>query len=455
MKTGNLLIVDDSQSVLDSLELLLKHNFARIVTLKSPNQIPYTLSTEDINVVLLDMNFTAGINSGNEGIYWLRRILKEDPSVVVVMITAYGDVELAVKAIKEGATDFILKPWDNQKLLTTVQASLDLHYSRKEVKKLKLKQKQFNEDVNRNFASIIGESKLMKNLIKTIDKIAATDTNVLIIGENGTGKELIAREIHRQSKRSKNDFISVDLGALSETLFESEMFGHVKGAFTDAKEDRIGRFESATGGTLFLDEVGNLNFSLQSKLLTAIEQRRITPIGSNKEMPVDIRLISATNKDMPEMVGEGLFREDLFYRLNTIQIEVPPLRDRDEDIILLSEYYLKMYSGKYQKPQLKFKSNVFDKLTRYNWPGNIRELRHTIEKAVILSESSYIHADDFNFAVKTDTEKPFREGISLEDAERILIANSLNKFNWNISEAAKELGIGRQTLYRKIEKYGI
>ena len=455
MKNGNILIIDDNQSVLNSLELLLKHHFAKIITLKSPNLIPNTLTTEEIHVVLLDMNFTSGINTGNEGIYWLRRILKQEPSIVVVMITAYGDVELAVKAIKEGATDFILKPWDNHKLLTTIQASLKLHFSRKEVNKLRLKQKQFSEDQNRNFTSIIGESAEIKNLMKTIGKVATTDANVLIMGENGTGKELIAREIHRQSKRAKNDFISVDLGALSETLFESEMFGHTKGAYTDAKEDRIGRFEAATGGSLFLDEIGNLNFSLQSKLLTAIEQRKITPLGSNKEIPVDIRLITATNKDLNAQVKEGLFREDLFYRLNTIQIEVPPLRDRGEDIVLLSEHYLKNYSVKYEKAGLRFKAEALDKLLRYNWPGNIRELRHTVEKAVILCENNFIEASDFNFSMKQETDEPFRDGISLEDAERILIVNSLNRYNWNISEAAKELGIGRQTLYRKIEKYDI
>ncbi len=455
MKTGTILIIDDSQSVLNSLELLLKHHFARIITLKSPNLIPNTLSNEDIDVVLLDMNFTSGINTGNEGIYWLRRILKEDPSIVVVMITAYGDVELAVKAIKEGATDFILKPWDNHKLLTTIQASLNLHNSRKEVSKLKLKQKQFSEDLNKNFTSIIGESEEIKNLMKTIGKVATTDANVLIMGENGTGKELIAREIHRQSKRVDNDFVSVDLGALSESLFESEMFGHIKGAYTDAKEDRIGRFEAANGGSLFLDEIGNLNFSLQSKLLTAIEQRKVSPLGSNKEIPVDIRLITATNKDLSAQVKEGLFREDLYYRLNTIQIVVPPLRDRGEDIVLLSEYYLKIYSAKYEKPGLRFKSEALDKLLQYKWPGNIRELRHTIEKSVILCENNFISAGDFNFSIKQESDESLKGGISLEDAERLLITNSLNRYNWNISEAAKELGIGRQTLYRKIEKYGI
>ncbi len=455
MKTGNLLIVDDNQSVLNSLELFLKHHFKKVLTLKSPNHIPFTLSNDEVDVVLLDMNFTAGINTGNEGIYWLRKILKLDSTIVVVMITAYGDIELAVKAIKEGATDFVLKPWDNQKLLATLQAALELRKSRKEVKKLRLKHKQLHDDLDRYYTKIIGESPQMKHLMKTITKVAATDANVLILGENGTGKELIAREIHRQSKRSSHDFVAVDLGALSESLFESEMFGYVRGAFTDAKEDRIGRFEVASGGTLFLDEIGNLNFSLQAKLLTAIEQKKITPLGTNKEVVVNIRLLSATNKDLCEMVNENLFREDLFYRLNTVQIEVPPLRERDGDVLLLAEHYLQKYGVKYEKPQLKFKSDALEKLENYSWPGNIRELNHTIEKAVILSDSDFITSQDFDFTSQIQADKDLKKGISLEDGERIIITSALSHHNWNISEAAKELGIGRQTLYRKIEKYGI
>ena len=455
MKTGNLLIVDDNQSVLNSLELFLKHHYNKVITLKSPNQIPFTLTTDDVDVVLLDMNFTAGINTGNEGIYWLRKILKLDRTMVVVMITAYGDIELAVKAIKEGATDFVLKPWDNQKLLATLQAALELRKSKREVKKLRLTHKQLHDDLDRNYAKIIGESSLMQDLAKTISKVAATDANVLILGENGTGKELIAREIHRQSRRSSHDFVSVDLGALSESLFESEMFGHLKGAFTDAREDRIGRFEVATGGTLFLDEIGNLSFSLQAKLLTAIEQKKITPLGTNKEVVVNIRLISATNKDLCEMVNENLFREDLFYRLNTVQIEVPPLRERDNDILLLAEHYLQIYAAKYEKPQLRFKSDALDKLRTYSWPGNIRELNHTIEKAVILCDSDFITSQDFTFTSPIQPDKGLTKGLSLEEGEKIIIINALNNNNRNISEAAKELGIGRQTLYRKIEKYGI
>jgi DNA-binding NtrC family response regulator len=454
-KAGNILIVDDSASVLKSLELYLNHYFKSIRTLNSPNQIPFLLSTEDIDIIMLDMNFTAGINTGNEGIYWLRKILKQDPAVVIIMITAYGDIELAVKAIKEGATDFITKPWDNQKLLATLQAALKLRLSNKEIRKLKLKQKQINEDINRNYGQIIGESEVMQDLYQTITKVAKTEANILLMGENGTGKELIAREIHRQSKRSQKDFMSVDLGALTETLFESELFGHIKGAFTDAGEDRIGRFEAASGGTLFLDEIGNLNFSLQAKLLSAIEQKKITPLGTNKEIPVDIRIISATNKDLQLMVTDNLFREDLFYRLNTVQINIPPLRDRENDIILISEFYLSQFAGKYDRLPLKFTSSALEKLKRHSWPGNIRELRHTIEKAVILCESDILTPQDFSFATESDIRTDLNKSISLEEGEKFIINNALLNNNWNISEAAKELGIGRQTLYRKIEKFGL
>ncbi len=454
-KTGNILIVDDNAGVLKSLELYLKHYFKSIKTLNSPNQIPFQLSTEDIDIIMLDMNFTAGINTGNEGIFWLRKILKQDPAVVVIMITAYGDIELAVKAIREGATDFITKPWDNQKLLATLQAALKLRLSNKEIRKLKLKQKQIDEDINRNYGKIIGESTVMQDLYRTIAKVAKTEANILLIGENGTGKELIAREIHRQSKRSQRDFMSVDLGALSETLFESELFGHTKGAFTDARDDRIGRFEAASGGTLFLDEIGNLNFSLQAKLLSAIEQKKITPVGTNKEITIDIRIISATNKDLPSMVADSLFREDLFYRLNTVQINIPPLRERENDIILISEFYLGQFAAKYNRLPLKFTSGALEKLLRHSWPGNIRELRHTIEKAVILCDSDVLTPRDFSFAPEKDLRPDLEKSISLEEGEKFIINNALLKNNRNISEAAKELGIGRQTLYRKIEKYGL
>ncbi len=353
--------------------------------------------------------------------------------------SGYGDIELAVKAVKEGATDFITKPWDNLRLLATLQAALKLRLSNKEFRKLRLKQKQISEDINRNYGQIIGESTVMKDLYKTINKVASTEANILLMGENGTGKELIAHEIHRQSGRSRKDFISVDLGALSETLFESELFGHEKGAFTDAKDDRIGRFEAASEGALFLDEIGNLNFSLQAKLLSAIENKKITPLGSNREIQVDIWIISATNKDLPAMVKESLFREDLFYRLNTVQINVPPLRDRENDLVLISEFYLSQFAGKYDRSPLKFTSGALDKLKNHSWPGNIRELRHTIEKAVILCDRDVLTPEDFSFGTESNLQTDINKRLSLEEGEKLVINNALTKNNRNISEAAKEL----------------
>jgi len=454
-KTGTLLIVDDNTGVLNSLELFLKYHFEKVIPIRNPNLIGGQLESGDIDVVLLDMNFTAGVNTGNEGIFWLRKILEHDPAIVVVMITAYGDVELAVKAIKEGATDFIVKPWDNQKLLATLEAGLKLRQSRKEVRELKLRQKQHAEDAGRNFQKIIGDSPPIKELQKTIAKVARTDANVLILGENGTGKELIAREIHRQSKRHNNEFVPVDLGALSESLFESELFGHVKGAFTDARDDRIGRFQSASKGTLFLDEIGNLNFALQAKILTAIEQRTITPIGTNKPIPVNIRLLAATNKDLQEMIANSIFREDLYYRLNTVQITAPPLRERGKDILLLAEHYLAVFRQRYERPHLRFTEHALDILLSYHWPGNIRELRHTIEKAVILAEGDHLQAEDFQLTGTVKAHDMIKQPLSLEEGEKLIIENALKNNRWNISETARELKVGRQTLYRKIDRYGL
>jgi DNA-binding NtrC family response regulator len=452
---GHILIVDDNASILNSLELFLKYQYERITTLRNPNLIQGFIEKELPDIILLDMNFSAGINSGNEGIFWLNNILKTDPDAVVVMITAYGDVELAIRAIKEGAIDFVLKPWDNNKLLATLQSAMKLRQSNKQVRFLQLKEKQLKEDISRGFSEIIGESPAMTDLLNKIRKVAKTDASVLLTGENGTGKELIAREIHRLSNRQKHDFISVDLGALPETLIESELFGHVKGAFTDAREDRIGRFEAADGGTLFLDEIANLNYILQPKLLTAIEQRKITPLGSNKHHEVNIRIISATNKDVNAMVKQGLFREDLFYRINTIEIEIPPLRNRGNDILLLAEHYLAEFSSRYGHKGIRLSSRTAEKLRAYAWPGNVRELRHTIEKAVIMTDSTNLVPEDFSF----ESDDMHLDGIlpvmNLEELERKAIMLSLDKHNWNIAEAARVLGIGRQTLYRKIEKYKI
>lgn len=451
---GHILIVDDNVSILNSLEFLLKHHFEKITTIRSPNQILNKIQSGYPDIVLLDMNFTAGLNTGNEGIFWLHKILNADPGAVVVLITAYGDVELAIKAIKEGAVDFILKPWDNNKLLATLQSALKLSNSRKQVKQLQLKEKQLKGDISKEFSEIIGKSEAMKDLQKNIHKVAKTDASILLLGENGTGKELIAREIHRLSKRNHKDFVSVDLGALAETLIESELFGHLKGAYTDAKDNRIGRFETADKGTLFLDEIGNLVYPMQAKLLTAIEQRVITPLGSNRQLKVDTRIICATNKDVKAMVKQGMFREDLYYRINTVQIEIPPLRSRGDDIILLAEHYLREFSTRYDRRGIKFSDKSIKKLKAYQWPGNVRELRHTVERAVILADSATLVPEDFAFMDENLRLDFILPRMKLEEVEKHMIALSLKNNNGNIAEAARELGIGRQTLYRKIEKYG-
>jgi DNA-binding NtrC family response regulator len=401
------------------------------------------------------MNFAAGINTGNEGIFWLSKILKLDPDAIVILITAYGDINLAVQSIKEGATDFITKPWDTEKLLATLNTAYELRQSKLKVDSLKNKQKQLTEDIDKRFYMFTGTSKAMEQVYQTINKVAHTDANVLILGENGTGKELIAREIHKKSKRSSEVFMSVDMGSLTETLFESEIFGHVKGAFTDAKEDKAGRFETASGGTLFLDEIGNLPLTLQSKLLSVLQNRQITRLGSNKVISIDIRLISATNKPIYDMVEENLFREDLLYRINTIQIEVPPLRIRKDDIPGLVNYFLREYSNRYEKPLLKITADAYELLVNYSWPGNVRELKHTVEKAVILSESDVLKPEDFYLRQQKPDDNKKSDSLKLADAEKHTIEKVLEKCNGNLSKAAKMLEISRTTLYIKIEKYKI
>ena len=453
MAKGSILIVDDNKSILSALEILLSPDFQTITTLTDPNQIPSELRKREYNLVLLDMNFKSGINTGNEGIYWLGRIKESHPEISVVMITAYGDVELTVKALKMGATDFFLKPWDNNKLLATLKSAIQLNWSKKEVNELREKEKGLKNEINRDQKIIIGSSPKLMHVLNLVRKVAKTEANILITGENGTGKELIAQEIHRISERSKEVLVSVDMGAITETLFESELFGHVKGAFTDARESRPGKFEVADKGTLFLDEIGNLSFHLQSKLLAAIQNRQISRIGSNQMIPFDIRLICATNKNLESMVNEGLFREDLLYRINTIQIEVPPLRERDDDILLLSEFFLKKYSVKYNKPSMRINQQAQDKLLRYSWPGNIRELQHTIEKAVILSEGSLLKPEDF-FMRPIVSSKQGKSDITLSDMETRMINHAIEKHHGNLSAAAEQLGITRQTLYNKIKKSG-
>jgi DNA-binding NtrC family response regulator len=454
MSKGNILIVDDNKSILSALEILLTPEFHIVTTISDPNQILTELRRKGYNLVILDMNFKSGINTGNEGIYWLGRIKETNPEMSVVMITAYGDVELTVKALKAGATDFVLKPWDNDKLLATLKSALQLNLSKKEVTQLKEREKGLKNEINREQKFIIGSSPKLMKVLNMVRKVAKTDANVLITGENGTGKELIAQEIHRLSKRIGEVMVSVDMGAITETLFESELFGHVKGSFTDARENRPGKFEIADKGTLFLDEIGNLTFHLQAKLLAALQNRQISRIGSNHIIPIDIRLICATNKNLESMVNEGLFREDLLYRINTIQIEVPPLRERENDILVLADFFLRMYISKYNKPNLKINQQAQDKLLKYSWPGNIRELQHSIEKAVIMSENNVLKPEDF-FMRSTLSTVNITNELTLEEMEKRMISVSIDKNYGNLSAVAEQLGITRQTLYNKIKKFGL
>jgi DNA-binding NtrC family response regulator len=452
---SKLLIVDDHKQVLKALIQLLEPEFESITGISNPNQIISYINKEEYDVILLDMNFSAGVNTGNEGIYWLNRILKSDPLAAVVMITAYSDVNLAVRAIKEGATDFVVKPWDNNKLITSLQAAFKLRQSKIENKKLRDRQKQINKGIINQSDPLIGKSQTIENVLQVIKKVARTDANVLVIGENGTGKELIVKEIHNNSRRADEAFISIDIGTITETLFESEMFGHIKGAFTDAKEDKTGWFETASGGTLFLDEIGNLSLTMQSKLLTAIQNRVIYKVGSKTAIPFDIRLICATNKNLEEMVSNDLFREDLYYRINTIVIEIPPLRDRGEDIVLLAEHFLKEYAAKYEKFSLKFNSKTLDKLMKYNWPGNVRELRHTIEKAVILCESDILIPEDFIISHSSQQTSLQQKPPTFAEIEKQALQSALNNNNGSVLKASKELDIARQTMYNKMQKYNL
>src|SRR5512133_1733653 len=443
---GRLLIVDDHKQVLKALIQLLEPEFDSITGISNPNQIISYINREEFDVILLDMNFSAGVNTGNEGIYRLNRILKSDPLAAVVMITAYSDVNLAVRAIKEGAADFVVKPWDNNKLITTLQAACKLRQSKKENKKLRDRQKQINKEIINQSDPLIGKSQPMENVLQVMKKVARTDANVLVIGENGTGKELIVKEIHNNSRRAEEAFISVDIGTITETLFESEMFGHIKGAFTDAREDKTGWFETASGGTLFLDEIGNLSLTMQSKLLTAIQNRVIYKVGSKTPTPFDIRLVCATNKNLEDMVTRNLFREDLYYRINTIVIEIPPLRERDEDIVLLAEHFLKEYALKYEKFYLKFSSKTLDKLMKYSWPGNVRELRHAVEKAVILCETDILLPDDFIISHSSHQNSVRQKPPTFAEIEKQALLSALDNNNGSVLKASKELDIARQTM---------
>jgi DNA-binding NtrC family response regulator len=458
-KHGKILIVDDNEDLLKAAKMHLKRHFAQVDIEKNPEAIPSLMNNEDYDVILLDMNFTKDVSSGSEGYYWLEKILQIDPSSVVVLITAYGDIQMAVKAIKAGATDFVLKPWENEKLLATLYSAMRLRESRDVIETLKFKNQEINQALNDRYSEIIGQSPSMQKIFQTIDRVAKTDANVLILGENGTGKEVIARAIHRNSSRKNESFAAVDLGSITETLFESELFGHKKGAFTDAKEDRAGRFELANGGTLFLDEIGNLSMPLQAKLLTVLQNRKVSRVGSNKDTPIDMRLICATNMPLYEMVKENKFRQDLLYRINTIEIEIPPLRERFEDIPLLANFFLKQYAAKYEKSLTKISDGAITRMHKHTWPGNIRELQHAIERAVILSNGSVLQPEDFNFTAtasgKEENGQFSLEQFNLEEVEKLLIRKVLKKYNGNITQAASELGLTRSSLYRRLEKYGL
>ena len=452
----SILIIDDDDDILFTAKMALKTNFKKITTIGNPAELPMLLKNESFDVILLDMNFRKDENSGEEGYFWLKKILEIDPMAVVIFMTAFGDVNKAVKSIKMGATDFILKPWQNEKLIATTSAATKLRNSLKEVDHLRTQRQIISDDIDKDFYDIIGSSSAIMNVFDIISKVSETDANILILGENGTGKELIARAVHRRSIRKDKVFINVDMGAISETLFESELFGHIKGAFTDAKESRMGRFEAATGGTLFLDEIGNLPVHLQSKLLATLENRQITPLGSNLIIPLDIRLISATNQPLFKMVKDKEFREDLLYRINTVEINLPPLRERIEDISLLANHFLTKYSQKYRKTINGFTSASYKKLEAYRWPGNIRELQHVVERTTIMSNNPDIQPHDIYLSGnETHSNNELFDNYNLENIEEIIVKKILVKHQGNISKAANELGLTRTSLYRRMEKYEI
>jgi two-component system response regulator HydG len=453
-KKGRILIVDDNKQILESLSILLKPEFEQVDVLSNPNLIPSAFQTSAPDIILLDMNFTTGRNTGNEGLFWLREIRKLDQNAIVILITAYGDIKLAVQSIHEGATDFISKPWDAEKLIITLTNALELRKSKLKITQLTNKQEELSHEIDRHFQIYNSTSQAFKDVMNMVEKVAQTDANVLILGENGTGKELIAREIHRKSSRAEEVFVSVDVASLSESLFESEMFGHNKGSFTDAKEDRIGRFEAASGGSLFLDEIGNLSIPLQSKLLAAIQNMKITRVGSIKPIDVDIRLICATNKPLLSMMKDQTFREDLLYRINTIQIELPPLRKRTEDIPGLADFFLHQFACKYGKLTLSLSPGAKEKMLHYAWPGNVRELKHTIEKAVILTETTEIKSEEI-FLTASSSPAKADESLKLENIEKSTISRVLIICHGNLSQAAKILDVSRTTLYAKMKKYNL
>lgn len=455
-KVGKILAIDDNEDILFALKLLLKNHVELIQTETNPERIPELLSNDRYDVILLDMNFTKDAISGQEGFDWMQKVIEIDPDAVVVFITAYGDAEKAVKAIKLGATDFVLKPWQNEKLLATISSAIKLRRSKSEASNLKKKQKEISAIQDQPFHEFIGNSPEMQQVFSTINKVAKTDANILILGENGTGKELVARALHRNSLRKDEVFISVDLGSIAETLFESELFGHMKGSFTDAKKDKPGRFEIASGGTLFLDEIGNLSLPMQAKLLTVLERREITRVGANKPNAIDVRLICATNNNIHQMVQDESFRQDLLYRVNTVEIHLPPLRERVSDIPLLAEHFLGIYAKKYRKNIKGISAEAIKKLTQYQWPGNVRELQHSLERAIIMSDSDTLQLDDFLLSTRSEKVAEIEiDTYNLEEVEKNIIVKVLKQNQGNVTQAASILGLTRTSLYRRMEKYGL
>lgn len=456
MIPGHILVIDDDDDILLSARLLLKQHFSQVTTCKTPKEINVLLSHHDIDMVLLDMNYQKGASDGREGLYWLEHILSIDKDYVVILMTAYGHVELAVQAIKKGATDFILKPWENEKLYATLSAAFKLRQSSRKVKKLEKINGSLQKDQARKFEHILGNSPAIRQLQNTLIKVAPTDANVLILGENGTGKQVFAYELHQQSLRKNQIFMHVDLGSLHGNLFESELFGYAKGAFTDAREDRPGRFELAENGTLFLDEIGNLSLPLQAKLLSVLQNRTVTRLGESKPRNVNIRLITATNMPLDDMVAKGTFRQDLLFRINTVELMLPPLNQRSDDIILLATHFLASFSTKYHKQITQISDTAAKALLAYHWPGNVRELQHVLERAVIMTDGDQITEEDLQLnPQRFGSSVPAGKGMDLEDMEKAMVSKAIEHHKGNISRAAAELGLTRAALYRRIEKFGL
>ncbi|MFD0941758.1 sigma-54-dependent transcriptional regulator [Pedobacter boryungensis] len=456
MIDANILVIDDDDDILLSARLFLKQHFNQILTCKSPREINVLLSKNDVDIILLDMNYQKGASDGREGLYWLEHILSIDKDYVVILMTAFGNVELAVQAIKKGATDFILKPWENEKLYATLSAAARLRQSNKKVKKLEKIHTSMQSDMARKFEHIVGNDDSVQQLQKTLLKVAPTDANVLILGENGTGKQVFAYELHKNSLRRKQFFMHVDLGSLNENLFESELFGYAKGAFTDAKEDKPGRFEMADGGTIFLDEIGNLSLPLQAKLLSVLQNRTVTRLGESKERKIDVRLVSATNMPLNEMVAKGTFRQDLLFRINTVELLLPPLRQRGNDIVLLAYHFLNVFGNKYHKTIKSIHAKAEQTMLNYSWPGNIRELQHVVERAIIMADGLEITENDLQLSPqKFGNQAVLQADMPLEEMEKMMVNKAIEKHKGNISKAAAELGLTRAALYRRIEKFGL